>query len=69
MNESKAGRKIRRHKAAVGFFEVAVASEKRGTSCLSPRFPPSGCVRGKQSTAMVSAESEEMTLPAVVKTP
>jgi len=26
------------------------------------------CVRGKQPTAMVAAEGDEMTLPAVVKT-
>jgi hypothetical protein len=30
MNELKAGRKVRCHKAAVDFFKVAVASEKLG---------------------------------------
>ena|SRR2546426_9152216 len=30
--------------------------------------PGPTCVRGKQPTAMVAAESDEMTLPAVVKT-
>ncbi len=38
MNESKAGRKVRGHNAAVDFFEVAVASEKSGNVPSVPRF-------------------------------
>lgn len=45
MNESKAGNKVRRHKAAVDFLEVAVASEKLGNVPLVPEFPSQDAVR------------------------